>query len=182
MPMMQRIHSLLVSRKRYVHLFLPLSRMQNFIQKRDFDAKYRHLFNSELSENVDTDTSSSKDQLKFDNDDEMRYTQISELMKLSLFPFSDEELLIKDPDRKSLFDDLDSPTKSDQAGLREKKAHVQKVTDSSNHIVCNLPLLQIFFCTRTHSQISQFIGEIQKTKYVDQLRLVALGSRQVQIS
>lgn len=40
-------------------------------------------------------------------------------------------------------------------------------------------LLKIFFCTRTHSQISQFIGEIQKTKYIDQLRLVALGSRQV---
>jgi len=42
-------------------------------------------------------------------------------------------------------------------------------------------ILKIFFCTRTHSQISQFIGEIQKTKYVDQLRLVALGSRQVEI-
>ncbi|CAF0941820.1 unnamed protein product [Rotaria sordida] len=115
--------------------------------KRDFDAKYRHLFNSELpSKSDDDDPSLSKDQFKIDNDDEL----------------SDEELIIKDNDCKILFDDMDSPTKTDSTGLREKKVHVQK----------------IFFCTRTHSQISQFIGEIQKTKYVDQLRLVALGSRQ----
>jgi len=49
-------------------------------------------------------------------------------MKSSFFYFSDEELLIKDTDRKLLFDDLDSPTKADQTGLREKKVHVQKVT------------------------------------------------------
>ncbi|CAF3720864.1 unnamed protein product [Rotaria sordida] len=115
--------------------------------KRDFDAKYRHLFNSELPAKSDGDDPSlSKDQFKIDNDDEL----------------SDEELIIKDNDCKILFDDMDSPTKTDSTGLREKKVHVQK----------------IFFCTRTHSQISQFIGEIQKTKYVDQLRLVALGSRQ----
>ncbi len=44
-----------------------------------------------------------------------------------MFYFSDEELLIKDNDRKLLFDDLDSPTKTDQTGLRDKKVHVQKV-------------------------------------------------------
>ncbi|CAF3347822.1 unnamed protein product [Rotaria socialis] len=115
--------------------------------KRDFDAKYRDLFHSDVpSKSDDDDIFTSKDQLKIDNDDEL----------------SDEELLIKDNDRKILFDDIDSPTKTDSIGLREKKAHIQK----------------IFFCTRTHSQISQFIGEIQKTKYIDQLRLVALGSRQ----
>ena len=43
--------------------------------------------------------------------------------------FSDEELLIKDTDKKSLFDDLDSPTKTDKANSREKKAQVQKVIE-----------------------------------------------------
>ncbi|UJR22839.1 hypothetical protein I4U23_025869 [Adineta vaga] len=113
--------------------------------KRDFDAKYRNLFDKELPDNSDSE-SSVKEQFKIDNDDEL----------------SDEELLIKDPDQKNLFDEIDSPIKTDKTNLREKKAHV----------------LKIFFCTRTHSQISQFIGEIQKTKYIEQLRLVALGSRQ----
>ncbi len=45
----------------------------NFIQKRDFDAKYRHLFNNELPENSDIDSSPSRDQFKIDNDEELRY-------------------------------------------------------------------------------------------------------------
>lgn len=44
------------------------------------------------------------------------------------FYFSDEELIIKDNDRKNLFDEINSPTKTDSANLREKKAHVLKVT------------------------------------------------------
>ncbi len=50
--------------------------MYTFIQKRDFDAKYRNLFNNELPENSDLDSSSSKDQFKIDNDDELRYNEI----------------------------------------------------------------------------------------------------------
>jgi len=106
--------------------------------------------------------------------------RLFKILNYFFFDFSDEELLIKDNnDRKLLLDDLDSPIKTDQTSLREKKAHVQKVKISIKKYRSSFFLLKIFFCTRTHSQISQFIGEIQKTKYVDQLRLVALGSRQV---
>ncbi|CAF0786179.1 unnamed protein product [Adineta ricciae] len=131
--------------------------------KRDFDAKYRHLFDDEASRNPESDSSSSKEQFKFDNADELRHDEISrsDIFQIN-FSSSDEELLIKDSNEKNLFDEADSPSKTNMTNTREKKAHV----------------LKIFFCTRTHSQISQFIGEIQKTKYVDQLRLVALGSRQ----
>ncbi|CAF4054589.1 unnamed protein product [Rotaria sordida] len=95
--------------------------------------------NMKYFQKLDSDDSSvSKDQFKIDDDDEL----------------SDEELIIKDDNRKILFDDINSSTKVDSTGLREKKAHVQFI-----------------FCTHIHSQISQFIGEIQKTKYVDQLRL-----------
>ncbi|CAF1183406.1 unnamed protein product [Rotaria sordida] len=105
--------------------------------KRDFDAKYQDLFNG------------------IDN-------QTINLLKCSFY-FGDEELIIKDDNRKILFDDTNSPTKVDSTGLRGKKAHVQFI-----------------FCTHIHSQISQFIGEIQKTKYVDQLRLVSTWISDVQ--
>ena len=36
---------------------------------------------------------------------------------------------------------------------------------------------KIFFCSRTHSQITQFIGELNKTVYSESVRLVTLGSR-----
>ena len=41
------------------------------------------------------------------------------------------------------------------------------------------PVTKIFFCSRTHSQISQFIGELQKTVYAEHTRVVTLGSRMV---
>ncbi len=41
------------------------------------------------------------------------------------------------------------------------------------------PVTKIFFCSRTHSQISQFIGELGKTVYAENTRVVTLGSRMV---
>ena len=38
------------------------------------------------------------------------------------------------------------------------------------------PLTKIFFCSRTHSQLSQFIGELKNTKYAETTRLVTLGN------
>ena len=37
--------------------------------------------------------------------------------------------------------------------------------------------LRIFYCSRTHSQLSQFVKEIQKTTYKNDIRLVSLASR-----
>ncbi|RLN71130.1 hypothetical protein BBJ28_00000195 [Nothophytophthora sp. Chile5] len=38
-------------------------------------------------------------------------------------------------------------------------------------------VVKIIYCSRTHSQISQFIREIRKTEFADQIRVVSLGSR-----
>lgn len=40
------------------------------------------------------------------------------------------------------------------------------------------PITRIIYCSRTHSQLSQFISEIQKTKFSDDARIVHLASRQ----
>jgi chromosome transmission fidelity protein 1 len=38
-------------------------------------------------------------------------------------------------------------------------------------------ITKIIYCSRTHSQISQFVREIQKTAFADRIRVVSLGSR-----
>ena len=37
---------------------------------------------------------------------------------------------------------------------------------------------QIFYCSRTHSQLAQFVREVQKSPFNDSTRVVSLGSRQ----
>lgn len=37
--------------------------------------------------------------------------------------------------------------------------------------------LKVFFCSRTHSQLSQFVGELKRTKFATSLQSVSLGSR-----
>lgn len=36
---------------------------------------------------------------------------------------------------------------------------------------------KIYFCSRTHSQLSQFVKELRKTKFADEVKVVCLGSR-----
>ncbi|KAG0031020.1 DEAD H (Asp-Glu-Ala-Asp His) box helicase 11 [Podila clonocystis] len=38
-------------------------------------------------------------------------------------------------------------------------------------------VLKIYYCSRTHSQLSQFIEELRKTSYGDHLHVISLGSR-----
>jgi hypothetical protein len=46
------------------------------------------------------------------------------------------------------------------------------------HCLPALPCPQIF-ASRTHSQLSQFVGELHRTPFADEMSLVALGSRKV---
>ena len=41
-----------------------------------------------------------------------------------------------------------------------------------------LLFFQIFYCSRTHSQLAQFVREVQKSLFSDSTRVVSLGSRQ----
>lgn len=41
-----------------------------------------------------------------------------------------------------------------------------------------LLFFQIFYCSRTHSQLAQFVREVQKSPFSDSTRVVSLGSRQ----
>jgi chromosome transmission fidelity protein 1 len=36
---------------------------------------------------------------------------------------------------------------------------------------------QVYYCSRTHSQLSQFVREVQKTCFALDIRLVSLASR-----
>lgn len=64
--------------------------------------------------------------------------------------------------------------------LDEYKSDDEEFTEFSDEEIDDASqLTKIYFCSRTHSQISQFIGELKKTVYSDTARVVTLGSRMV---
>ncbi|KAG6545059.1 hypothetical protein Mapa_013754 [Marchantia paleacea] len=71
---------------------------------------------------------------------------------------------------------------SDEEAGKEAKRKQGSVDSSSSddnggEISDDEEPLKVFFCSRTHSQLSQFVGELQRTVFSSSLRSVSLGSR-----
>lgn len=68
-----------------------------------------------------------------------------------------------------LLDDYHSDDESDTGSKWNKKDKEDEQDDGC---------LKIYFCSRTHSQLSQFVREVQKTSFSEEVRVVSLASRQ----
>ncbi|XP_057328796.1 ATP-dependent DNA helicase DDX11 [Microplitis mediator] len=68
-------------------------------------------------------------------------------------------------------DDVDTDLLLDDLNLNSD-------SDDEETPVESLKYTQFFFCSRTHSQLTQFIGEIKKSPYSNAVSLVPLASRQ----
>ena len=78
--------------------------------------------------------------------------------------------------------------RSDSDDDKEEEAvesDVRKVnycfTKWMQHINGYSSLLQIYYCSRTHTQLAQFVREVQKSPYSEDVQVITLGSRQVRV-
>ncbi|XP_013417223.1 ATP-dependent DNA helicase DDX11-like [Lingula anatina] len=60
----------------------------------------------------------------------------------------------------------------EEAGRGDEDTEEEEDKDEDEHVT------KIYFCSRTHSQLSQFLHEVQKSPFQSDIRAVALGSRQ----
>ena len=51
---------------------------------------------------------------------------------------------------------------------------------TTHKFACIRVFMQIYYCSRTHSQLAQFVREIIKSPFGEDTRVISLGSRQVQ--
>ncbi|KAK4395254.1 ATP-dependent DNA helicase DDX11 [Sesamum angolense] len=95
------------------------------------------------------------------------------MAKIGVDEVDDDEFLLEEYDsegenggklkRKDVgADDVFSSEEDVEEGLGEEEVEAQ---------------LKIYFCSRTHSQLSQFMKELRKTKFASELKVVCLGSR-----
>ena len=71
-------------------------------------------------------------------------------------------------------DDVDDEEEKEDYSLRVLQDSAMREGPFSH-----LCLFQIFYCSRTHSQLSQFVKEIQKSPFSESVRLVSLASRNI---
>lgn len=88
----------------------------------------------------------------------------------------DDHYLLKDyesdSEKQLESDDFDLP----ETSPTKRRLAAAKVTKEEEDLQ-EYPTRKIFFCSRTHSQLSQFIQECRKTHWSNDIRLVVLGSR-----
>lgn len=94
----------------------------------------------------------------------------------------DADLVIEDKDSDN-DDSDDEPTKTVDETQMQQSTQVREYSpassfDPSTFYSSILRNLQIFFCSRTHSQLSQVVNEIKNTIYARDIRVVSLASRQ----
>ena len=52
-----------------------------------------------------------------------------------------------------------------------------KKSSKNDQDMDNVDNIKILYCSRTHSQITQFINELKRTEFCNKVRVVSLGSR-----
>uniref|UniRef100_A0A8C3XSW9 ATP-dependent DNA helicase DDX11 n=1 Tax=Chelydra serpentina TaxID=8475 RepID=A0A8C3XSW9_CHESE len=60
----------------------------------------------------------------------------------------------------------------------EKKVGLRLDEDDDDDDLEEEHVTKIYYCSRTHSQLAQFVHEVQKSPFGEEIRLVSLGSRQ----
>lgn len=96
-------------------------------------------------------------------------------------PASTEPPPSVDDDKDFLLEDYDSDSNPDSDKAKKRKPlkdlASENTDDGSDEEEEPEQPLKVFFCSRTHSQLSQFVKELQRTAFSTTLKTVSMGSR-----
>ena len=90
---------------------------------------------------------------------------------------------VLDDDDEFLVQEYESEQEDEEGGVSKRKGSVCLSSDEDEDEDAEDKLeeeeegLKVYFCSRTHSQLSQFIRELRKTVFGSELKVVSLASR-----
>ncbi|XP_060167253.1 uncharacterized protein LOC132598418 isoform X1 [Lycium barbarum] len=96
------------------------------------------------------------------------------LMKHEVEGMDEEEFLVEEYESE---DESGGRPKRKGGGVSVNSSSEEEKDDDSMEEEEEEARPKIYFCSRTHSQLSQFIKELRKTKFADEVNVVCLGSR-----
>lgn len=97
--------------------------------------------------------------------------------KIGVGELDDEEFLLEDYESEG--EDGMQPKKRGCCGVSVEFSSGEEDVEDGFKDEEEEVRLKIYFCSRTHSQLSQFIKELRKTKFASELKVVSLGSRKI---
>ncbi|XP_022641713.1 ATP-dependent DNA helicase DDX11 [Vigna radiata var. radiata] len=85
-------------------------------------------------------------------------------------------------DKEFLLEEYESEDERGPGSIMSKRKTVNTSFSSSSEDECSEEeeeekKLKVYFCSRTHSQLSQFIKELRRTVFAKEMKVVSLGSR-----
>ena len=123
---------------------------------------YRSQF-KDKDKDKDKDSAQNKDRLSIDGDDEYALAYYD----------SDSEKKNCDGGDSEIDGDSDDDIEGSRGQTHKKGGYRTKNEGGMDAY----PLPKIIYCSRTHSQLNQFVNEIKSTEMYKNIRLVSLGSR-----
>lgn len=94
--------------------------------------------------------------------------------KIGVDEVDDDEFLLEEYDSEG---ENGGKSKRKYVGANDVFSSEEEVEEDGLGEEEEKPQLKIYFCSRTHSQLSQFMKELRKTKFASDLKVVCLGSR-----
>lgn len=90
-----------------------------------------------------------------------------------------QEVLDDDAGNDNISEDVDKESDAqDEFLLPDVESDSEEEETDGDQTAGGFKPLQVFFCSRTHSQLTQLVNEVKSTNYSQDIRSVSLGSRQ----
>lgn len=157
--------------------------IRNFVVKKDDEAQEKKIKKNKTRVGVAKSNlgrnhrASCRDLLSGDVEKDCCGGKEGKNVRNDVVELSDEEFLLEEYESEEEGALGDGKSKRKTLRVSLSSSSEEEGEDGSDEEDEEEEKLKVYFCSRTHSQLSQFIKELRKTVFANEMKVVCLGSR-----